>query len=83
MAGDRVRLAPAGLDPIDGVVDFATGPFLGVRSADALYRLYGRDTWGWPAGVAHHLFAHGVDQAQSERAWTDWVAGVFETGRVA
>ena len=83
VAGDRVRLTPAGMDPIDGVVDFATGPFLGVRSADALYRLYGRDTWGWPAGVAHHLFADGADRAQSERAWSDWVAGVFETEAVA
>ena len=45
-------------------------PFLGVRSADALYRVYGRDTWGWPAGVAHHLFADGWTRAASRRAWT-------------
>jgi hypothetical protein len=83
VAGDPVRLEPAGLEPIDGVVDYATDTFLGVRSADALYRLYGRDTWGWPAGIAHHLFADDVDQAASERAWGDWVAGVFESERVA
>ena len=50
VAGDPVRLEPAGLDPIDGVVDYATGAFLGVRSADALLRFYGRDRWGWPVG---------------------------------
>ena len=83
MAGDPVRLEPAGLDPIDGVVDYATGAFLGVRSADALLRFYGRDRWGWPVGVAHHLFAPGADAAASERAWGDWVAGVFENERVA
>jgi len=83
VAGDPVRLTPAGLEPIDGVVDYATDTFLGVRSADALYRLYGRDTWDWPVGVAHHLFADGVDQAASERAWGDWVAGVFDCERVA
>lgn len=83
VAGDRVRLTPAGLDPIDGVVDFTTDPFFGVRSADGLYRLYGRDTWGWPAGVSLHLFADGVDEAATERAWSAWVAGVFETERVA
>jgi hypothetical protein len=82
VAGDRVLLAPAGLGPIEGVVDYATDTFLGVRGADALYRLYGRDTWGWPAGIAHHLFADDVDGAASERAWGDWVAGVFETERV-
>ncbi len=83
VAGDRVRLTPAGLAPIDGVVDYATGPFVGVRSADALYRVYGRDRWGYPVSVAHHLFGDGVDQAASERAWSDWMAGVFETEEVA
>jgi hypothetical protein len=65
------------------VVDYANDAFLGVRSADALYRVYGRDTWGWPAGIAHHLFAGSADREESERAWSDWVAGVFETERVA
>jgi hypothetical protein len=73
-----VRLTPAGLEPIDGVVDYATGSFLGVRSADALYRVYGRDTWGWPVSVAHHFFADGVDQTAIERAWSDWMAGIFQ-----
>jgi uncharacterized protein YndB with AHSA1/START domain len=77
VVGDRVRLTPAGLEPIDGVVDYATDAFLGVRSADALYRVYGRDRWDWPVGVAHHLFADGVDQAASERAWSEWMDGVF------
>jgi len=83
VAGDRVRLTPEGLAPIEGVVDYATGPFLGVRGADALYRLYGRDAWGWPVGVAHHLFAAGADAAAEERAWGDWVARVLTGERVA
>ena len=83
VAGDRVRLTPAGLDPIDGVVDYATGAFLGVRSADALLPRLRARPWGWPVGVAHHLFADGADAAASERAWSDWLAGVFETERVA
>ena len=69
-----MRLTPAGIEPIDGVVDYATDAFLGVRSADALYRVYGRDAWGWPVGVAHHLFADGVDQA-SRRAGLERLAG--------
>jgi hypothetical protein len=83
VAGDPVRLRPAGLEPVAGVVDYATHAFLGVRSADALYRFYGRDAWGWPVGVAHHLFAGGADEAASERAWSGWLSGVFETEAVA
>ena len=83
VAGDAVQLTPRGLAPIEGVVDYATGSFLGIRSADALYRVYGRDTWGWPVGVAHHLFADGADRSEGQRAWSDWLAGVFETERVA
>ena len=78
-----MRLTPAGWTPIEGVVDYATGAFLGVRSADALYRVYGRDAWGWPVGVAHHLFADDADEAAAERAWGDWLDGVFATEAVA
>lgn len=82
VAGDPVVLRPDGMAPIHGVVDYATGPFLGIRSADALYRVYGRDAWGWPAGVAHHLFAADVDAEASQAAWGEWVAGVFQTQEV-
>ena len=77
VVGDRVTMTPAGLEPIDGVVDYATDKFLGVRSANALYRVYGRDAWGWPVSVAHHFFGEGVDRAAAEREWSDWMAGVF------
>jgi hypothetical protein len=82
-AGDRVRLTPAGLEPIEAVVDYSTDTFLGVRSANALYRFYGRDAWGHPVGVAHHLFGDGVDAAAQEKAWGDWLSGVFATEAVA
>lgn len=82
-AGDLVRLTPAGLEPIDGVVDYATHAFLGVPGADALYRFYGRHAWGWPVGVAHHLFAGGADKAAGEHAWSTWLDGVFVTEAVA
>jgi hypothetical protein len=83
VAGEPVRLAPDGVDPIEGVVDFATGPFLGIRTADALLRVYGRDAWGWPAGVAHHFFAEDADGEALRATWSAWVAGAFSTERVA
>jgi hypothetical protein len=39
--------------------------------------VYGRDAWGYPVSVAHHLFGDGVDPAAAEREWGDWMAGVF------
>ena len=82
VVGDTVRLTPTGVEPIDGIVDYVTDVFLGVRSTDALYRVYGRDVWGWPVGVAHHLFAPGVDQAAVARSWASWLDDVF-AGEVA
>ena len=39
-----------------GVIDYLTPSFLGVRGADALFRVYGRDTWGYPVGTTTHRF---------------------------
>jgi hypothetical protein len=82
VGGDPVMLTPAGLDPVEGVCDYAIGTFLGVRTADSLLRVYGRDAWGWPVSVALHLFGGGVDSAAVEQAWAGWIAGVFERERV-
>jgi hypothetical protein len=76
--GDRVPLEPAGTE---GVVDYATSEFLGVRGADALYRFYGRDRWNWPVAVAVHRFAGVADEAA--RAWGAWLDDVFSTEAVA
>ncbi|GLY64639.1 SRPBCC family protein [Amycolatopsis taiwanensis] len=75
--GDEVRMTPEGMDPIDGVVDYATGPFLGVRTPDALYRFFGRERWGWPVGVALHLYAEGIDEAEAKKAWEEYLRDVY------
>ena len=55
--GDKVRLTPEGIEPIDGVVDFLSPHFIGVRSDDAIYRfIYGFEG---TTMVGHHLFAAG------------------------
>jgi hypothetical protein len=77
--GDRVRLTPAGLPPLEGVVDYVAPAFVGVRTADSLFRVYGRDAWGWPVSIAEHLFTPAVDAAARSRAWTAWLAGLFTT----
>ena len=76
--GDTVRLEAVGAD---AVVDYVTDTFLGVRSADAFYRVYGRDRWGWPVGVSAHLFDGDAEAAG--RAWSVWLDDVFSTEAVA
>ena len=74
-----MRLRPAGLPPLDAVVDYRTDAFLGLRTGDALIRVYGRDAFGWPVGVALHLFAPDADGPALEQAWRAWLDGVFTT----
>jgi uncharacterized protein YndB with AHSA1/START domain len=74
-AGDAVRLRPENLPPIDGVVDYVKGDFLGVRTDDAMYRFIRGYAGG--AVLGHHLFAEGVDQKATEQAWQDWLTKLF------
>ncbi|WP_248963239.1 SRPBCC family protein [Sphaerisporangium perillae] len=69
--GDRVRLTPEGLPPIEGVADYAAPDFLGVRTEDGLYRFIrgGHDT----LVIGHHIFS-GVDPKETEQAWQGWLA---------
>jgi hypothetical protein len=61
VAGDRVTLTPDDGEPIDGVIDYRSATMFGVRGPDVLFRVYGRDTWGWPVGVTSHRFANGSE----------------------
>lgn len=73
--GDRVRLTPEGLAPIEGVVDYVVPgyrDFLGVRGSDGLYRFHG----GHQIGVGHHLFAEGVSGEEASKAWQAWLSSL-------
>lgn len=72
--GDTVRLTPAGLEPVEGVVYFASPDTVGVRSGDALHRFL-RGFRG-PLVVCHSLFS-SVDRQRTERAWRSWLTGLF------
>ncbi|WP_433241251.1 SRPBCC family protein [Streptosporangium sp. CA-135522] len=80
--GDPVRLAPGGLapvdgvmdSPVDGVVDYATPQFLGVRTSDGLYRFF--HSRGGAAVVELHLFSD-VDAREVEGSWQSWLTHSF------
>jgi uncharacterized protein YndB with AHSA1/START domain len=69
--GDRIVVVGE-----EGVVDYLTPNFLGVRTADALYRFYGRNAFGWRIGVGRHHFAD-VDTEAEENRWQAWLSEVF------
>lgn len=75
--GDAVELALSGLDPLDAVVDCLSPHFIGLRTTDGLYRFFGRNAWGLPIRLGHHLFADEVDHEKAEHTWRVWLDGVF------
>jgi uncharacterized protein YndB with AHSA1/START domain len=72
--GDKVRLTPEGIAAIDGIVEWISPSFLGVRSDDALYRFI--HAFYGPVMVGHHIFAD-VDQKEAEDAWKSWMNGLI------
>jgi uncharacterized protein YndB with AHSA1/START domain len=71
---DKVRLTPEGLPPIEGVVDYLSPSFLGVRTGDGLYRfILGFDG---TVVLGHHVFSN-VDQNEAEEAWRSWLTRLF------
>ncbi len=73
--GDPVRIAPEGLAAEDGVIDYVSPNFLGVRTDDALYRFIHGFTG--IAMVGHHLFSVHADQARAEGEWSAWLERLF------
>ena len=75
--GDAVHASLGGAGTLDGVIDYSTPEFLGIRSDDGLWRFFGRNHYGGVVGMSAHLFVEGgVDAAASEavlKAWLDQV----------
>ncbi|MFB4310121.1 SRPBCC domain-containing protein [Actinomadura sp. GTD37] len=78
-AGDTVRVDLPDAGPVDAVLDYRDEHFAGLRTGDAMYRVFGRDAWGGPVGIALHRF--GPDAAASRErareAWQSWLDGVY------
>ncbi|MBN6033802.1 SRPBCC domain-containing protein [Amycolatopsis sp. 195334CR] len=74
--GDRVAVDVPGVGHIEGEVDYRSPYFLGIRTENAIYRFFGRNTWGDPVAVSAHHFG-GVDTAGETKSWEAWLAGVY------
>jgi uncharacterized protein YndB with AHSA1/START domain len=82
-AGDPVALAPAAPRPTEGVLDYVAPGFLGVRTAEALYRFHGRRGLDTPIAVGHHVYgeaggeAGDIDGGQLTKRWQGWLDETF------
>jgi uncharacterized protein YndB with AHSA1/START domain len=75
--GETVHASLGDGGTLDGVIDYATPAFLGVRTADGLYRFFGRNHFGSVVGMNAHLFGNGVDASVHEAQLTAWLHGVY------
>jgi uncharacterized protein YndB with AHSA1/START domain len=72
--GDTVHADLGRSGALDGVVDYLTPQFIGVRSEDGLWRFFGRNHFGSVVGMSAHVFRDDVDAAVAEadlKAWLD------------
>jgi hypothetical protein len=75
--GDEVHASLGDAGSLDGVIDYSTAEFLGVRTADGLYRFFGRNHFDSVVGMSAHLFVDGVDAPAQEAALKAWLDGVY------
>lgn len=76
-AGQHVTIQPPGLEQVEAVVDFSNENFLGLRTADAMVRIFGRNAFGARVGLTVHDFAPGADAAANTAAWTRCLDSAF------
>ncbi|MFD0690340.1 SRPBCC family protein [Actinomadura fibrosa] len=77
--GESLRVDLPGAGKADAVVDYRDEWFIGLRTGDAMYRFFGRNTWGGPVGVAVHLFSEGADaeRERTRREWQAWLDALY------
>ncbi|MFG1811814.1 SRPBCC domain-containing protein [Streptomyces sp. NPDC049040] len=71
--GATVDVELPGAGRVSAVVDYRNPYFFGLRTADAMYRFFGRNHWGATVGVAVHDFAPGADGDRIAADWTGWL----------
>ena len=75
--GDRVSATLGDAGTVEGEVDYATDAFLGIRTADGLWRFFGRNHFGGVVGMSAHLFGGDVDAARREAQLKAWLDGLY------
>ena len=75
--GAKVDVELDGVGRLTGEVDFSNEHFLGIRTADAMYRFFGRNAWGAPVGMTVHDFSGAGDSEATAKAWGGLLERVY------
>jgi len=75
--GDPVHASLGGAGTLDGVIDYLTPEFIGVRTPDSLYRFFGRNHFGSVVGMSAHVFRDDVDAVAAEAALRTWLDSIY------
>ncbi|PRY35716.1 SRPBCC family protein [Umezawaea tangerina] len=70
--GERVRLTPDGLEPIEGVVDLRDDALLGIRTEHGFYRFV-VDDGHHMVTTSQYFYGVPVDRAARTAAWQSWL----------
>ncbi|MEU1515387.1 SRPBCC domain-containing protein [Streptomyces sp. NPDC005811] len=76
-AAEGARVTVRGPKEFDAVLDYRNPYFIGLRTDDALIRVFGRNHWGAPVGISVHDFAADADAEANESAWRTWLDAVY------
>jgi uncharacterized protein YndB with AHSA1/START domain len=68
-------------EPLEGVIDYVTPNFVGLRTADALIRFHGRWALGMTVAVSHHQY-RDVDDDRIRQGWESWLVDTFRAAAV-
>lgn len=76
--GQQLRLTPAGLPVLEGVVDYANPGinFIGLRTAGGLYRFHDNSELGMAQAIGHYIYDE-VDREAAGQAWQGWLERVY------
>jgi len=75
--GDTVERELDGVGRLAGEADFVNENFLGLRTADAMYRFFGRNAFGAPVGMTVHDFSGHGNSEETARAWGSFLGTVY------
>ncbi len=75
--GETVHAELGAAGSLDGVIDYLTPQFVGVRAENGLFRFFGRNAFGGVVGMSAHMFRDDIDAARSEAALKAWLDSVY------
>lgn len=70
--GERVRLTPAGLEPVEGVVDVRDTLLLGIRTEHGFYRFMADERHHMVSSV-QYFYGVPVERETRRAAWQSWL----------